>query len=84
MNIQTPVNDVRELRFDKFSSSESLAKAAQQARKRNYQDFLIVDMDSHHYESESYNEVFEYIESPVLRRSFVESAKRGGRFSLKA
>jgi hypothetical protein len=32
MNIQTPVNDVRELRFDKFSSSESLAKAAQQAR----------------------------------------------------
>jgi uncharacterized protein len=82
MNIQTPVNEVRELHFDRFSSSDSLAKAAEQARKRNYQDFLIVDVDSHHYESESYAEVFKYIESPVLRRSFMESASRGGRSSM--
>ena len=45
MNVQTPVDDVRELHFDRFSSSESLAKASEQARKRNYQDFLIVDID---------------------------------------
>ena len=72
MNIQTPVNEVRNLRFDQFSSMESLAKATEQARKRNYQDFLIVDVDSHHYESESYSEVFKYIESPVLRRQAIE------------
>ena len=59
MNDQTPVDDVRQLHFDRFSSSESLAKASEQALKRNYQDFLIVDIDSHHYESESYAEVFQ-------------------------
>ncbi|MDB5650317.1 MAG: TIM-barrel fold metal-dependent hydrolase, partial [Hyphomicrobiales bacterium] len=58
MNVQTPAIEVRELHFVRFSSSDSLAKAAEQARKRNYQDFLIVDVDSHHYESESYAEVF--------------------------
>src|SRR5262245_25516564 len=44
--------------------------------------FLIVDVDAHHYESESYNEVFTYIESPVIRRQAVESAKRGARASM--
>jgi predicted TIM-barrel fold metal-dependent hydrolase len=82
MNIQTPVNEVRNLRFDQFSSLESLAKATEQARKRNYQDFLIVDVDSHHYESESYGEIFKYIESPVLRRQAIESSARGGRSSM--
>src|SRR6266704_2829459 len=82
MNIQTPVNEVRNLRFDEFSSLESLAKATEQARERNYQDFLIVDVDAHHYESESYSEVFTYIESPVIRRQAVESAKRGARASM--
>src|SRR5207245_1783536 len=52
------------------------------ARDRNYQDFLIVDVDAHHYESESYREVFEYIENPVIRRQALESAKRGGRASM--
>src|ERR1700749_2670429 len=82
MNIQTPVNEVRDLRFDQFSSLESLAKATEQARKRNYQDFLIVDVDSHHYESESYGQIFKYIESPVLRRQAIESSARGGRSSM--
>ncbi|AMN44280.1 amidohydrolase family protein [Rhodoplanes sp. Z2-YC6860] len=82
MNIQTPVNEVRNLRFDQFSSLESLAKATEQARKRNYQDFVIVDVDSHHYESESYGQIFKYIESPVLRRQAIESSARGGRSSM--
>src|ERR1700741_680865 len=84
MNIQTPTgaDEVRELRFDQFSSSESLANAARQAGQRKYQDFLIVDVDAHHYESESYAEVFKYIESPVIRRTALESMGRGGRSSL--
>src|SRR5262249_59843822 len=32
--------------------------------------------------SESYSEVFAYIESPVIRRQAVESAKRGARASM--
>ena len=82
MNANTPVNNVREVRFDEFSSSGSLIKASEQAHKRNYKDFLIVDVDSHHYESESYGEIFKYIENPVIRRQALESASRGGRSSM--
>ena len=82
MNANTPINNVREVRFDEFSSSGSLIKAAEQAHKCNYKDFLIVDVDSHHYESESYGEIFKYIENPVIRRQALESASRGGRSSM--
>jgi hypothetical protein len=44
-----PRNEVRNLRFDEFSVEKHLDHAAQQARARNYQDFLIVDVDSHHH-----------------------------------
>src|ERR1700752_1434248 len=67
---------------DNYTTAQHLEHASQQARERNYQDFLIVDVDAHHYESESYKDVFEYIESPVIRRQAVESAKRGGRASM--
>ncbi len=82
MNAKTPNNNVREVRFDEFSSSGSLSKASEQAHQRNYKDFLIVDVDSHHYESESYGEIFKYIENPVIRRQALESASRGGRSSM--
>ncbi len=59
----------RQLSDKEFSTEQYLENAARQAHKRNYKDFLIVDVDSHHYESEVYNEVFEYIESPVIRRA---------------
>src|SRR5215211_7443984 len=71
-----PRSEVRNLRFDEFSVEKHLEHASEQARARNYQDFLIVDVDSHHYENESYAEVFEYIESPVLRREAIESRGR--------
>ncbi len=67
---------------DDYSTAKHLEHASQQARERNYQDFLIVDVDAHHYESESYKDVFEYIESPVIRRQALESSKRGQRASM--
>lgn len=75
-------NEVRDLRFDKYHSHEHLANAARQAHSRKYQDFLIVDVDAHHYESESYGEVFQYIDSPVIRKIATESVHRGGRASF--
>src|SRR5438876_12163604 len=75
-------NEVRTLNPEQYTETKALDHASQQARERNYQDFLIVDVDAHHYESESYKEVFEYIENPVIRRQAVESAKRGGRASM--
>src|SRR6202521_1560097 len=77
-----PRNEVREPRFDQYSTSKYLEHASEQARKRNYNDFLIVDVDAHHYENESYKDVFQYIESPVIRRAAMESTKRGGRSSM--
>src|SRR5215813_14124664 len=75
-------SEVRKLAAEDYSTTQHLEHASRQARERNYQDFLIVDVDAHHYESESYNEVFAYIESPVIRRQAVESAKRGARASM--
>src|SRR5918997_3657028 len=77
-----PRNEIRPVRFDEFSTPKHLEHASEQARARNYQDFLIVDVDSHHYENESYAEVFEYIESPVIRRAAMESQSRAGRSSM--
>src|SRR5260370_13317100 len=75
-------SEVRKLAAEDYSTTQHLEHASRQARERNYQDFLIVDVDAHHYENESYNEVFTYIESPVIRRQAVESAKRGARASM--
>src|SRR3954467_16209 len=72
-------NEVRNLNFNEFTETKSLEHASQQAHARNYQDFLIVDVDSHHYENESYKEVYSYLESPVIKREAMESFSRGGR-----
>ena len=47
-----PRNDVRPVELDVFSTPKHLEHASAQARARNYQDFLIVDVNSHHYENE--------------------------------
>jgi len=77
-----PRNEVRTPRLDQYSTSKYLEHASEQARQRNYNDFLIVDVDAHHYENESYKDVFSYIDSPVIRRAAMESTKRGGRSSM--
>jgi uncharacterized protein len=65
-----------------FSTVDQLRHAAEQAVLRKYREFVIVDVDSHHYENENYREVFKYIESPVIRRAALESAERPGRSNL--
>src|SRR5882672_8265493 len=72
-------NEVRDLNYNEFTETKSLEHASQQARARNYQDFLIVDVDSHHYENEHYKDVYSYIESPVMKMEAMESIARGGR-----
>src|ERR1700731_403498 len=75
-------SEIRTPAFDRYSTTASLEHATQQAHARNYQDFLIVDVDAHHYESESYKEVFQYIDSPVIRREALAHMERGGRASM--
>ena len=54
---------------------EILANARQQALERNYQDYVIFDIDSHHVETVHWREVCEYIEDPVIRSQAVTSQK---------
>ena len=57
----------RDLSVEEFDTRTLLAHADQQAIQRRYEDFLIVDVDAHHYETDSFAEIIEYIEDPVMR-----------------
>jgi predicted TIM-barrel fold metal-dependent hydrolase len=50
-----------------FDTREYLRNATAQAKERNYSAFTIVDVDAHHYETESWNELTTYLEDPVMR-----------------
>ena len=79
MAVTLPTSDVQGMQVAEFDTRKLLAHAARQARERNYQDLLIVDVDSHHYETESMREILEYIEDPVLRHLARASSMRGQR-----
>ena len=68
MNVMTPI--VRDPSQEQFDTRRLLAHAAQQAIQRRYEDFMIIDVDAHHYETGSYKDIFEYIEDPVMRDQF--------------
>ena len=57
----------RDLANAEFDTTTLLANAARQAQERRYDDFMIIDVDSHHYETEAFSEIANYIENPVLR-----------------
>ena len=57
----------RDLSVEEFDTKTLLAHANQQAIQRRYEDFLIVDVDAHHYETDSFAQICEYIEDPVMR-----------------
>jgi len=57
-----------------------LARARRQADERGYDDFPIVDVDAHHYENDSWAELTEYIDDPIVRQlSEASIAKGSGR-----
>lgn len=53
----------------KTDSREILANAKRDIDKFGLKDYFIVDIDSHHVEFDSWAEVLEHIEDPVLRRT---------------
>ena len=62
-----PTSEVRQLMVEEFDTSKLLSHAKRQADERKYEDFMIVDCDSHHYETESWPEIIQYIEDPIIR-----------------
>jgi len=66
--MELPLSENRRMKVDEFDSGKMLAHAAKQAKQRNYDQFPIVDVDSHHYELESFNEILEYMPDPVMKQ----------------
>ena len=52
MNVHSA--NFRDLSVAEFDTTTLLAHAAEQAVERHYEDFCIVDVDCHHYETEAY------------------------------
>lgn len=65
MNFLNPGS--RDPSVEEFDTRTLLANAARQAEERRYRDFMIVDVDAHHYETDSFAEIIEFIEDPVQR-----------------
>jgi hypothetical protein len=63
-----PLSDNRRMAVEEFDSGKMLAHAARQATDRSYKNFPIIDVDAHHYELESFNEILEYMDDPVMRQ----------------
>lgn len=74
-----PLSDFRRQAVEEFDTSKLLAHAARQASERGYKNFPIVDVDSHHYELESFNEILEYMDDPVLQQLAMSASQTGMR-----
>lgn len=60
------------------NTADVLSHAARQARDRRLDDYLIIDVDAHHFETASWTRVIEYIEDPVLRDHARNSTRPDG------
>jgi len=67
----------RRISLEDLNTSKLLAHASRQAVQRNYDDMVIVDVDSHHYENESMREIVPFMENDVFRQFMTNGAGRG-------
>ncbi len=74
-----PLSHHRRMSVEEFDTRIVLAHAAKQARERGYQNFPIIDVDSHHFETEHFSEIVKYIDDPVLRQLLEASSIAGYR-----
>ena len=65
--MEFPSSGPRALTVEEFDTTRHLAHAARQARERGFDQFTIVDADTHHDEGGSIRSVINYIDSPVER-----------------
>src|SRR5580658_6591732 len=82
MTVTIPTSDFEGMSVGEFDTRTLLAHAAEQARDRHYEKMFIVDVDSHHYESDCLPEILEYFDNPVLKQVAKAMNLRGGAGSL--
>jgi predicted TIM-barrel fold metal-dependent hydrolase len=71
-------SEIHRLTVQEFDTSKLLAHASRQARHYKYSDFMIVDIDSHHYETDHASEIYQYIDDPVIRQNAINFQKTLG------
>lgn len=54
-----------------------LANAKRTALEKGFNRFPIVDVDAHHYENDSWAELTEYIDDPIVRQLSESSIRKG-------
>src|SRR5260221_13961523 len=67
----------RRVSVEELNTSRLLAHARRQADQRKLDDVLIIDVDSHHYENECYDEFLPFIENDVLRQLVLAGRAKG-------
>lgn len=68
-----PVDELQVKQIDVYTDTRDiLAHAKRQADQRKFEDYFIVDVDSHHMETASWLEIIQYIEDPVIRAQAIE------------
>jgi len=67
----------RRISIEELNTTRLLAHARRQADQRNLDGVLIVDVDSHHYENECYDEFLPFIENEVLRQLVLAGRTKG-------
>ena len=67
----------RRVAVEDLNTTQLLAHATRQAEQRGFEDILIVDVDAHHYETESQKDFLPYIENDVLRQLVMASLSKG-------
>ena len=66
----------RRVPIEELNTSRLLAHARKQAVQRKFDDMLIVDVDSHHYENEHFSEILPLMENDVLRQNALSASRR--------
>src|ERR1700691_4060179 len=74
----------RRVTIEELNTSRLLAHARKQAHQRNLDDMVIVDVDAHHYENESYDEFLPYMENDVFRQVALASRTKNNRAGITA
>jgi uncharacterized protein len=67
----------RRVAIEELNTSQLLAHARKQAQQRGLDDVLIVDVDSHHYENECFDEFLPFMPNDVMRHLVLAGRTKG-------
>src|SRR6476619_1110192 len=64
---------------DHTDTRVALARGTRDLRRKGYEDYFIVDVDSHHTEAAGWGEIVDLIEDPVIRENAIAYQKMWNR-----